>query len=58
MTADPELGVVDSDCRLHDVANLRVAGGSVFPTGGYVPPTLTIVAMALRMADSIRGELA
>jgi choline dehydrogenase-like flavoprotein len=58
MAADPELGVVDSDCRLHDVANLRVAGGSVFPTGGYVPPTLTIVAMALRMADSIRGELA
>jgi choline dehydrogenase-like flavoprotein len=34
-----------------------VVGGSVFPTGGYVNPTLTIMALAIRTADVIRGEL-
>jgi choline dehydrogenase-like flavoprotein len=55
MSDDPALGVVDRDCRVHGVANLYVAGSSVFPTGGYVTPTFTIVALALRMADRIKG---
>jgi choline dehydrogenase-like flavoprotein len=54
MHDDPSEGVVDSDCRVHGVSNLFVAGSSVFPTGGNSAPTLTIVALALRLADHIR----
>jgi glycine/D-amino acid oxidase-like deaminating enzyme len=50
-------GVVDPDCRVHGIENLFVAGSSVFPTGGYVNPTLTIVALALRLADHIAKRL-
>jgi choline dehydrogenase-like flavoprotein len=57
MHADPTLGVVDADCRLHEVGNVYVAGSSTFPTGGYANPTLTIVALAIRLADHLRGEL-
>jgi choline dehydrogenase-like flavoprotein len=54
MNDDPALGVVDSDCRLHDVENLFVAGSSIFPTAGPDAPTLTIVALALRLAEHVR----
>jgi choline dehydrogenase-like flavoprotein len=40
---------------LHDVENLYVAGSAVFPTSGYTNPTLTIVAMAARLADHLRN---
>ena len=53
MHDDPAQGVVDADCRVHGVSNLFVAGSSVFPTGGTAAPTLTIVALALRLADHI-----
>ncbi|HEV2150156.1 MAG TPA: GMC family oxidoreductase [Longimicrobiaceae bacterium] len=53
MHPDPKQGVVDADARVHGVGNLYVAGCSVFPTGGYINPTLTIVAMALRLADHL-----
>ncbi len=53
MHEDPREGVVDSDCRVHGVANLFVAGSSVFPTSGSANPTLTIVALALRLADHL-----
>lgn len=55
MHASPRQGVVDADCRIHDVANLYVAGSAVFPTGGASPPTLTIVALALRLSDHLIG---
>jgi choline dehydrogenase-like flavoprotein len=58
MHEDPKQGVVDSQSRVHGVSNLFVTGGSVFPTGGYANPTLTIVAMALRLADHLKKELA
>lgn len=58
MHDDPRRGVVDADCRVHGVENLFIAGSSVFPTGGSSNPTLTIIALALRLADRIRGELA
>lgn len=45
--------VTDQDARLHGVANIYVAGSSVFPTVGYANPTLTIVALALRLADHL-----
>lgn len=53
MTADPDAGVVDSDCRVHGIDGLFVAGSSVFPTGGFVNPTLTLVALGLRLADHL-----
>ena len=53
MHDDPTHGVVDENCRVHGMANLYIAGGSVFPTGGYANPTLTIVAMSLRLADHL-----
>jgi choline dehydrogenase-like flavoprotein len=57
MHADPRHGVVDPDCRVHSVDNLFVAGSSVFPTYGASNPTLTIVALALRLADKLREVL-
>jgi choline dehydrogenase-like flavoprotein len=54
MHADPKQGVVDTDCRVHSIGNLFVAGSSVFPTSGYANPTLTIVALALRLADHLQ----
>jgi choline dehydrogenase-like flavoprotein len=55
MHADPRAGVVDPDCRLHSVSNLYIAGSSVFPTSGSGVPTMTIVALAVRLADHITG---
>jgi choline dehydrogenase-like flavoprotein len=57
MSTSPRTGVVDTNCRVHGMANLYVAGSSVFPTSGYANPTLTIVALALRLADHLQGEL-
>lgn len=54
MHVDPRQGVVDADCRVHSLANLYVAGSSVFPTYGLSNPTLTIVALALRLANHLR----
>ena len=57
MADDPSHGVVNSDCRLHEVINLHVAGSSVFPTSGFANPTFTIVALALRLSDHLRREV-
>jgi choline dehydrogenase-like flavoprotein len=56
MDGDPSRGVVDLNCRVHGMSNLFIAGSSVFPTGGCAPPTLAIVALALRIADEIVGS--
>lgn len=53
MSGKPTDGVVNADCRVREVENLFVAGGAVFPTSGYAPPTLTIIALALRLADHL-----
>lgn len=57
MSASPTTGVVDPDCRVHGIDNLYVAGSSVFPTGGWAFPTLTIVALGLRLADHLRERI-
>jgi choline dehydrogenase-like flavoprotein len=57
MASDPTRGVVNADSRVHSAPNLFVAGSSVFPTSGYVNPTLTIIALALRLADHLKREL-
>ena len=55
MGTDRSNSVVDRNCRLHGYRNFFVTGSSVFPTGGYANPTLTIVALASRLAHEIRG---
>jgi choline dehydrogenase-like flavoprotein len=57
MSDDPSIGVVDRDCRVHGMANLFVAGSSVFSTAGSANPTLTIVALALRLADHLEERV-
>jgi choline dehydrogenase-like flavoprotein len=58
MHRDARHGVVDENCRVHAAHNLFVAGSSVFPTSGMANPTLTILALALRLADYLKAELA
>ena len=56
MGTDPSTSVVDPDCRVHGIDNLYVAGSSVFPASGYANPTLTIIALALRLGDHLASE--
>jgi len=56
MSDDPRYGVVDSECRVHGLGNLYVAGSSVFPTSGHANPTLTLLALSLRLADCLVSE--
>ena len=58
MSDNPRTGVVDATCRVHGVANLYIAGSSVFASSGYANPTLTIVALALRLGDELRRQFA
>lgn len=55
MGSDPATSVVDADCRSHDVPNLWICDGSVFPTVGAVNPSLTIQAIATRTARRLVG---
>ena len=57
MDPDPKRGVVDEHCRVHGIANLFIAGSSVFPTAGSDTPTVTIVALAIRLADRLKTLL-
>lgn len=57
MSTDPIRGVVDTNCQIHGMDNLFVAGSSVFPTSGAANPTYTILALALRLAEYVRGRL-
>jgi choline dehydrogenase-like flavoprotein len=57
MHRDPAQGVVDADSLVHGTANLFVAGSSVFPTAGCANPTLTVVALALRLSDHLASVL-
>ncbi|HEY3303815.1 MAG TPA: GMC family oxidoreductase [Candidatus Binatia bacterium] len=57
MHEDPRFGVLDGDGRVHETDNLYIAGASVFPSAGYANPTLTIVALALRLADHLKQRI-
>jgi len=56
MSASPDGGIVDADCKVHTLSNLYIAGSGVFPTTGHGNPTLTIVALALRLADHLNAQ--
>jgi choline dehydrogenase-like flavoprotein len=57
MHDDPRQGVVDRNGRVHGVDNLYVAGSSVFPTSGASNPTLTLLALSLRLAEHLGTRL-
>ena len=57
MSVDPGSGVANSECRVHSVDNLYIAGSSLFPTYGFANPTLTLVALALRLADHLKQKV-
>lgn len=56
MHRDASQGVVDANCRVHGISNLYVAGSSVFPTTGTSNPTLTILALAFRLAAPLKAK--
>lgn len=59
MAGDPKHGVVNMNLQMFGINNLYMGGSSVFPTGGYANPTLTIVQLSLRLAkhlDSVLGS--
>jgi choline dehydrogenase-like flavoprotein len=57
MGTDPETSVVNADCRSHDVPNLYVVDGSVFPSASEKNPTLTMMALAARLADHLADRM-
>ncbi len=54
MSTLPSSGVVDANCRIHETRNLYVSSAACFPTSGHANPTLTIVALAIRLADHLK----
>lgn len=57
MSDDPRTGVVDADCKVHGVENLYVAGSGAFATGGAANPTLTLIALTLRLSDHLKAQM-
>jgi len=58
MSTNPRLGVVDEHCQVHGIHNLYIAGSSVFPTSGLSNPTLTIIALSIRLGDRLKTRFA
>ena len=57
MGTNPEVSVVNENCRIHSCPNVYVAGSSVFPTCGNANPTYTIVALSIRLAEHLSGKM-
>jgi choline dehydrogenase-like flavoprotein len=57
MALSANQGVVDENCRVHDMSNVYVSGSSVFPSAGYANPTLTIIALAIRLGAHLESTL-
>lgn len=57
ISEDPKKGVVDANCKMHGIDNLYIAGSSCFTTGGAINPTLTVVAISLRLSDHIKAKM-
>ena len=54
MSDDPKHGVVDANCKVHGISNLFTAGASSFVTAAAPNPTLTLVALTLRLSDHLK----
>jgi choline dehydrogenase-like flavoprotein len=57
MADDPSAGVVDRDCKVFGLDNLYVGSSSTFPTGGSSNPTFTLIALCLRLADTVKARV-
>jgi choline dehydrogenase-like flavoprotein len=57
MSADPKKGVVDANCMVHGISNLFMAGSSCYVTAGAPNPTLTVVALSLRLSDYLKKKI-
>jgi choline dehydrogenase-like flavoprotein len=56
MSIDARQGVVDANCKVHGINNLYMAGSSCYVTAGAPNPTLTIVALTLRLSDHLKQK--
>ncbi len=57
MSDSPQSGVVDKNCRVHGIGNLFIGSSSVFPTSGNSNPTLTIMALCIRLSDHLKAVM-
>jgi choline dehydrogenase-like flavoprotein len=57
MGTDERTSVVNAQCQLHSVNNLFVAGSAVFPTSSQANPTLTLIALSLRLGHTLAQRL-
>jgi choline dehydrogenase-like flavoprotein len=58
MSDDPKTGVVDANCKVHGIENLYVAGSGCYTTAAAPNPTLTVVALSLRLSDHVKSKVA
>jgi choline dehydrogenase-like flavoprotein len=57
MASTPREGVVNKNCAVFELPNLFIASSAVFCTNSHANPTLTIVALAVRLAEHLRATL-
>jgi choline dehydrogenase-like flavoprotein len=57
MSNDAKQGVVDPNCKVHGINNLYIAGASTYVTAGAVNPTLTLIALTLRLSDHLKEKI-
>ncbi len=57
MSDDPKQGVVTANCQVHGIHNLYIAGSGCFATSGGANPTLTLVALSLRLSDYVKDKM-
>ncbi|NND32730.1 MAG: GMC family oxidoreductase [Saprospiraceae bacterium] len=57
MSDDPKTGVVDANCQVHGISNLYVAGAGCFATSAAPNPTLTLVALSIRLSDHVKQKM-
>jgi len=57
MSEDPKNGVVDRNCKVHGISNLYTAGASNYVTAAAPNPTLTAIALSLRLSDHLKEKV-
>jgi len=57
MAHDPQKGVVNADCQVHGLSNLHIGGSAVFPTSSFSNPTLTAIALCIRLSERLKSLL-
>lgn len=57
MSDDPKTGVVDANCKVHGIDNLYMAGASCYVTAAAPNPTLTLIALTLRLSDHLKERI-